>query len=309
MPAGRVALDPLMHEAARLLGRRSRLPLPFDPVFTPLAPSEAPPVAAVDGSHTVLVDNGVVWVVAVRAVAAAWPDHDHGQAPATVRAVLPDEAADEVAHACTQRGLEPPVSVRSADAYAEALRELEELDQAVHAMRTLPRGGLVLWDGALERLPRGPAARAERLLEAAARHGVDLAGVAKRSRLNRDGVPLLPALHREGTGRMQDQAWSVRVPDYAMAHVAKLHPQAAQAFRVDATRPEVLGRLAPLCRDAVYLGYPYPLAAAHNAAVLTASEADLLRGRLQDAVRAEGGEAADALLRDFHDTLDRNVPG
>src|SRR5688572_7762533 len=62
-----------LQEAAGLLARRAGRPL--HPVeFRPIAVASPPPrCLAADGSSAVLVDNGAAWVVAVRAVAVAWP--------------------------------------------------------------------------------------------------------------------------------------------------------------------------------------------------------------------------------------------
>ena len=296
-----------MADAARVLEERSRRVLPFAPAWQPLASSgrERPAVAAVDGSHAVLADNGAVWVVATRAAAVHWPG-THSEIPVAVTAAGPDEAQEHVDALCTERGVEAPV-VRGAEAFAEALRTVAEHDAAGAAAAALPRDGLLLLDGALERLPRTATELAERVVERARQHGVAVAGVAKRSRLDADGVPLVPALRRAGLSACPDQAWAVAVPGYAMAHVALLHPQSQHAFRVDVTAPDVLADLLPLCRDAVYTGYPYPLAAAHNAVAIGGDLARRLRGHLGDAVRQRGPEAW-RLLADFHDVLDRNAP-
>lgn len=298
-------MDPFA-SAAELLRQRSGRDLPFEPDFRPLE-ATAPPArtVAVDGSHAVLVDNGAVWVVAVAAAAVRWSPDGPPPMPVepTVHATVPGEAAQQVADAYAPLGLEPP-RVGSAEAYAEALRDLAELRAARDALETMGPEDLLLVDGALENL--APAARrsAERLLEKADATGVPVAGVAKRSRLDSGGVPLVSTLHARGPAG----AWAVPVPDYRLAHVARLHPDAPHAFRVDTTDPEGLDRLVPLARDAVYLGYPYPLAVAHNTVALTGARVQDLRGRLVEAVRVHAGPEAFRLLEDFHAVLDRNVP-
>ena len=93
-----------------------------------------------------------------------------------------------------------------------------------------------------------------------------------------------------------------------MAHVAQLHPRAAHAFRVDVTEEAALADLLPLSRDAVYTGYPYPLALAHNAVAISQRQTRNLLARLGDEVRKQGGEGAWELLADFHAILDSNAP-
>ncbi|MFO1535583.1 MAG: DNA double-strand break repair nuclease NurA [Thermoplasmatota archaeon] len=270
-------------------------------VFHPLAAQEPGPVAAVDGSHAVLVDNGSVWVVATRAAAVVWPGPTREAEP-ELHAAKAQDAQDAVSAAYLSFGLEPPRTA-TATAWAEAWRALRELEACQRAIATAPPGGLVLLDGALSGLPPGPQEMADRLRKAAEGHGVRLVGVAKRSALERGGLALVPHLHATGP------AGPWRVEAEPGVHVAKLHSQAPHAFRVDAQDLAWLGALLPLCRDAVYVGYPYPLAVAHNRAALTGGVVAELKARLALAARAEGGVAAAHLLADFHEVLDRNVPG
>ncbi len=299
--------------AAERLVRHSRQELPFTPDCRQLTATGAiEPTAAVDGSHAILVDNGAAWVVAVRAAATRWPGPPAPEAPPHIIACAPDEAADIVGDQYAALGLEPPSRVRSAEALAEALRAAAETRAARAALRQTPPSGLLLWDGALE-LPAGAPGHAQAaatdIINRCDAAGIRLAGVAKRSAHAIDGVPIVAALHRWGRNHRQGQAWAVPLPDMAMAHVARLHPQAPFAYRVDTRDPEVLDALVPLSRDAVYLGYPYPLAVAHNAVALTAGHTADLRDRLTAAVRAHGGADAVELLRDPHEMLDRNIPG
>jgi len=283
----------------RLLQRAQ--PTFADTRFEPLQPSEPGPVVAVDGSHAVLVDNGSTWVVAYRATAVAWP----GPAPLPVEpevvGATPEEAQGLLDRAYAAWGLEPP-RVAGADSFAAALRALAEAQAAVQAAGSLPRGGLLLVDGALLGLPPAAQALADRILNAGRLHGVRVVGIAKRSGISRDGTALVPALSRLGPAG----AWAVEVEPGVF--VARLHPSSPFAFRVDGSRAD-LGRLLPLSRDAVYVGYPYPLAVAHNAVALTAGTVSDLKERLRTAAARLGGAEAVARLADFHETLDRNVPG
>lgn len=298
-------MDPFA-SAADLLKHRSGRPLPFTPDHRPLEAGPLPSRSvAVDGSHAVLVDNGAVWVVAVSAAAVPWNPDSPPPMPCepAVHAAVPADAPQQVADAYAPLGLEPP-RVRSAEAYAEALRDLAELQAARDALEGMGGDDLLLVDGALENLAPGARRLADRLLEKGEATGVPVAGVAKRSRLDSGGVPLVSTLHARGP----PGAWSVAVPDYRLAHVARLHPDAPHAFRVDATDAGSLSALVPLARDVVYLGYPYPLAVAHNTVALTGHRVHDLRSRLVEAVRVQAGPEAFRLLEDFHAVLDRNVP-
>lgn len=282
-------------EALTLLQRAER-PLARAPALQAITAEPPGAVAAVDGSHAVLVDNGPVWVVATRAMALHWPGAALPRPP-RIHATLASEAAGDLERAYAVHGLEAP-RISGADGYATALRDLDEMAAAKDAARALGPGGLLLLDGAMQDLPAVPQAMAERILEAAARHGCEVAAVSKRSSRSEDGVPLVPAIARAGRASLPGQAWHTEV---GAGHVALLHPRASHAFRIDVTA-DVWGRLAGLADDAVYIGYPYPLAKVHNAVTITARHARSLQERL---VR-EAGPAA-RVLADFHHVLDRNV--
>ncbi len=258
--------------------------------FHAFEPALPPPTLAVDGSHAVLVDNGAYWVVAVRAA------HSDALAETMVFGTRAADAEADVQRSYAERGLGAP-PVRSADAFAEAHRALAELDAATEATRVLPEGGLLLIDGALAQLPDAPQAIADRVLDRAMASGVHLAGISKRSGLSHDGVPMLPALARQGP----PSCWWSPLPGHT-AIATRLHPAARHVFRVDA-ETSVLPWLAHWSRDAVYRGYPYPLAKAHNGVAITRVEAR----RLAEHVRNFVGPDASA-FDDFHAVLDRNAP-
>ncbi len=265
----------------------------IDATWHAIDPRPPPPVHAVDGSHAVLVDNGAAWVVAVRATAVgpgrASPDlHIHATA-ASNGEVHAHGLADE-------RGLERP-SIRSADAWAAYLRDLAELDAATAALAAMDEGSLLLVDGALTGMPAAAQCIADRLLDRATARGIHIAGISKRSALADGDGPLLPRLHRDAMGKGVAPAWTSLNGCIA----AVLHPSANHAFRVDGSSA-VLPWLAALSNDAVYAGYPYPLAKAHNAVAIRHSEAR----RIMEHVHRGMGDAA-WMLDDFHAVLDRNV--
>lgn len=283
-------------EAARVLESQSNRSLRFAPNFEPLVPKDTARVCAVDGSNALLVDNGAAWVVAVRADAVTWPGRPM-EIPATIHATVPAAAEDAVATMYEAQGLPPPV-IRSCEQYAEALRDLAEHEAVIAALKTRP--DLLLLDGALEHVAKAAQPMADRVRQRAGDVGVPVVGVSKRSRLHDEGLPLVTALMRQDPGG----TWAVPVPEYQDTFVAKLHPRAPHAFRIDGDPAP----LVPLAKDAVYLGYPYPLALAHNHVCITATEAHQLRAQLVDEVRTHAGPTAYKLLEDFHETLDRNVP-
>jgi hypothetical protein len=299
--------------AAALLATRARRPLhpvefrpiPSIPPVHPTAGAREPlRCLAVDGSSAVLVDNGSAWVVAVRAAAVAWPGPAQPEPEPQVTATLPAEAQATVDARYAGLGLEGP-AVRSADAFAEALRDAAELEATLAAVAMAAPGTLLLVDGALHGLPPTAAAIAARVVEAARAARLRVAGIAKRSGIEGSGLPLVPSLLAEAEARGLDGPWSVEAEPGV--HVAKLHRAAQHAFRIDADA-DVLPLLASLSNDAAYTGYPYPLAVAHNRVALTGAHVRDLKARLDLELRRKGAAAA-GLARDFHAVLDANVPG
>lgn len=286
-----------LDEAAAALASMSRARPGPDVVFDTLQATEAARAVAIDGSSAVIADTGAVWVVAHRAQAVSWPGAPTLQPPVEVTAASPDAATELVARRFADNGLERP-RIHGAEGMVEALRDLAEMRAAVRAIRD--GATFVYVDGALEDLPPGPQAMADRVKEAAGDR-CTLVGVAKRSRLASDHGAMLPSLSAAGPAG----AWSVSLS--ARTHVARLHARAEHVFRIDAPA-EALPAVAGHARDAVYLGYPYPLALAHNTVCITGDEVARIRAALAERLAAEGAPGALGLLEDFHEVLDRNVP-
>jgi len=93
---------------------------------------------------------------------------------------------------------------------------------------------------------------------------------------------------------------------------ARLAPTASHAFRIDVARglepaESVLGRLAGLSADPAFVGYPYPLARAHQAARVTGYDVADVRRDFRDALSRRGmsEEDVEVLFQDFHEVLNR----
>lgn len=282
--------------ATEVLLAQSNRKLSFKPDFRQLQSKLVAKVAAVDGSNATLVDNGAAWIVAVRADYIIWPGRPV-EKQADVYAATPADARDSVAVRYEAHGLPVP-NVLTCEQFAEAHRDISELESALAALKQSPN--LLLVDGALEHVAKSAQPIADHIKVRANEAGVPVVGVSKRSRLHDGGLPLVTALMQDDPGGV----WSVAVPDYADTVIAKLHARAPHAFRIDGDPAP----LVDLARDAVYLGYPYPLAVAHNHACITSAEAHQLRAQMVNEVRAKAGPTAYKLLEDFHETLDRNVP-
>ena len=100
------------------------------------------------------------------------------------------------------------------------------------------------------------------------------------------------------------------VGDIFVAHLA---PTAPYAFRVDVARGAaepgaILGRLAGLSRDPAFVGYPYPLARAHQAARVTGYAVADLRRAFRATLARQGlsDDDVEVLFQDFHEILNRS---
>jgi len=207
----------------------------------------------------------------------------------------------------------PKVEVEGARAL-EALRALAEFEAARGALAGLEAGDLLLLDGPLApREPAPPAALLGALLSDARARGVDVAGVAKSTTATLSGVPALAAAERVGRG--VPAPWAIELPPRApgvLSRAVRLNVAGRRVFRVDVAAAEgrleaVLGTLAALSVNPGYPGYPYPLALAHNAAVLTEEEQKDLVERLRARAARRGlSEAAwEAAFHDYHEELER----
>jgi predicted DNA-binding protein (UPF0278 family) len=78
--------------------------------------------------------------------------------------------------------------------------------------------------------------------------------------------------------------------------------------RGPAPAEEVLSRLSACADDPAFVGYPYPLARAHQAARVTGYTVADLRRAFRDALEREGmsQEDLETLLQDFHEVLNRS---
>ena len=309
----RVQLDAI---AARLAAHGSAAP---GAEFAPLAPGPPPVlIAAVDGSSRTLLDGGTFVVVALRAGRVVVRDAEEvleREAPLEVRLLEADTFADEWSECYREAtGRLPSEQPPDLQAALEWLRELAETEAALAALEALAiagaPGSLLLLDGALTS-PHAPACDALRLvLDRADAAGVTVAAVAKRSSLTRDGAPVLPALMRDSP----DGCWRTALDCDCLGKsgAVRLNPASEWAFRLDVAGGDygtVAASLVALARDAVYPGYPWPLAQAHNLVLIDGDLTDALRQALQGAALEQGlaPGAWDVLFSDYHEVLDRSV--
>jgi hypothetical protein len=275
------------------------LVLDGDLVVRPLERREAPAdVWAVDGGQALVLDARCVSLLVTRS--------------ATVRfrggACVVEDEGDLRA---TLLGLDPAID-------ANLVRDGGEWEAVSAAVDAAAPGAVVLVDGDLQPDWRIPSTYLAALLDRAAERDVTLVGVTKHSSLARGGAPLLGWLEREADTLLGPRAmWWAPVgrtrTDVGGFQIvaARLDPDARFSFRVDlplAADPEpVLGRLAALCDDAAFPGYPYPLSVADRLAACPGWIRSEVRSRLDDLFDRAGVpfEVRDRAFADRHDLMER----
>ncbi len=284
-------------------------------VLRSLGRSEPPvDVWAVDGGQAVVADARCLQVLVTRAARVRFRSggcvlEDEGELRAHVLG-----GVDERLAAVSSLALEGMAADTSID--VNLLRDRWEWEAVERSVEEAEPGAMVLVDGDLQPDWRIPSSFLSGLLARAADRAVVVAAVTKHSSLSRGGAPLLGQLELEAERALGERArwWAPVARSRASQRAdvgpgiqvlaARLDPDARFAFRVDlpadvAPGP-ALARLAALCDDAAFPGYPYPLTVADRLAACPGwlrAEAWL---QLDDLL-AEAGVGAEVRERAFAD--------
>jgi hypothetical protein len=317
-----------IHVAEGQLGLAEELVVPGHPDSFEIAPLpiRGPgTVWAVDGGSCLLADGRSFQVAAYRAARVRFSGGVTDvveSPPLTVRALSTDEMATIAREALTELCGSEPEEIPEIPRPVDALREWAEWAEVARTVREAQAGDLVLVDGSLHGGPAVPQRIVRSVHEEAVRRGVSLAGVVKASTLfwGRN-APLVTLLKRRGDRELGSVPWAARIStDSRFArlyvgdiYIAHLGATAPLAFRVDVARDpsdgsETLSRLAGSSVDPAFVGYPYPLARAHQAARVTGYMVADLRRSFRAALERSGMSEDDieVLFQDFHDVLNRS---
>jgi hypothetical protein len=298
---------------------------PDDFDLTPLSPRDPGRVWAVDGGSCSLADGRSFQVVGYRAARVRFSGGLTDlveSAPLQVRALSAAELESVAREALAELCGSPPERLPDLPRPVDALREWSEWASVARTVAHADPGDLVLLDGSLHGGPLVPPEVVRAVHGEAVARGVALAGVVKASTLfwGRN-APLVTLLKRRADREVGPRPWAARIsasPTFARLYVgdifvAHLAPTAPHAFRVDVARgpvppEEVLGRLAGCSEDAAFVGYPYPLARAHQAARVTGYAVADLRRTFREALSRRGLSEDDieVLFQDFHEILNRS---
>jgi hypothetical protein len=161
---------------------------------------------------------------------------------------------------------------------AGLLRDRWEWEAVERCVAEADDGAFVLVDGDLQPDWRIPSSYLAGLLDVAARRHIALVGITKHSSLSRGGAPLVGQLEVEAESSLGTRSrWWAPVAHtrsdvgYGLqVVVARFDPDARFAFRVDLPAgidpAAALSRVAAVCDDAAFPGYPYPLGVADRLA-------------------------------------------
>jgi hypothetical protein len=221
---------------------------------------------------------------------------------------------------------EEPSEAPAIDRMLDRLRLFGEWKLAGQLLDELESGDLLLIDGSLKASIAPPYNFWLEFSRKARTKGVHLVGVTKTSTLYwGDKSPLIPAVVKIGERFCPDSKWFCRISDeklhtassnyFGKIYVARLKASSDFAFRIDVSRADpvdpaaVFAALSHLSGDPAFLGYPYPLAAAHSASRISLSEIEDIRYKLQSRTFEKGVSLSDwdLLFTDFHEVLNADL--
>lgn len=221
---------------------------------------------------------------------------------------------------------EEPSEAPGIEKMLDRLRLFSEWRLAQELMNELNEGDMLLIDGSLKASIAPPYNFLSKISQRANKKSIHLVGVSKTSTLYwGDRSPLIPAVVKIGERFCPNSKWFCQLSAdelhtkslsyFGTIYVAKLKASSDFAFRVDVNRfdpvdPNVIfSFLSNLSSDPAFLGYPYPLAAAHNLCRITTGEVEDIRYRLQSKALEEGISTADwdLLFTDFHEVLNADL--
>ncbi|HMA05600.1 MAG TPA: DNA double-strand break repair nuclease NurA [Methanomicrobiales archaeon] len=301
--------------------------------FRAIRPEQRGTIAAVDGSHALLLDAGCFQVAVLRAAACGFSDGARRFRSVTpLRALtLGRESRDGSFEGLYREcfGTDPEATVRDDEPERTAgiMRDTLEYRAALEAAGRLKRGDLLLLDGALRISHASHEPVILDLIRACAKKGVQLCAVTKRTAITwGGGLPLVPAALSLAKAWSIPPPWVLRIGEegldvtpyrqwrHGVPCVAALHPASPLAFKIEVPEPtgedtlkEIVSRLAGWSDDGRVTGYPYPLLDAHRTARIPA---DALQKVKNDLLAGMGRSGLDPrlfqdLFGDIHDEFAR----
>ena len=209
----------------------------------------------------------------------------------------------------------------------DTLRDTLEYWVTQETAATLPRGSLLLIDGALRVTSQNHEPVLAGIIKQAADRDLLLAAVAKRTRATwGGGHPLLPAIRGLAAQLGITGPWWAKIDPHILdnteyrqgrhgeIYVASLHPHMARPMKLELpkgtdeqTAAATMQALAACADDGRIPGYPYPLLDAHRAvlideALVTRVQQDIKAGLVKQGIR---NRLFEDLFGDLHDDFER----
>ena len=290
-------------------------------------------VSAIDGSNVVVAESGSFALAAIRAGKTTF---DRGErksratTPLSVVSVGPEEENEDftlLMRDCFGTAPEKALENNDAERVSAILRDTLEYWIAQKEAEELPKGSLLLLDGALRVTDTNHERVLERIITTAQGRGVMLAAVTKRTRATwGGGHPLLPAVAGLAERAGVKSPWWVRIDEKILdsevyrrgrkgdTYVASFHEKKQFPLKLelpkgtaDQTVESIMRAITACSDDGRIPGYPYPLLDAHRTVVIDQViteqiRQDLMRGFTKKRLNRE---MYDLLFGDIHDDFKR----
>ena len=301
--------------------------------FHEILPGPSGTVSAVDGSNAMVLEGASIALAAIRAGRTTFTGTARsGRAitPLTIVTIGPqhrnndfDDLYRECFGTLPHKGLDNSDPDRASD----TLRDTLEYWVTQETAATLPRGSLLLIDGALRVTSQNHEPVLADIIKKAEERGILLAAVAKRTRATwGGGHPLLPAMRGLAGQLGITGPWWTKIDPHLLdnteyrqgrhgeIYVASLHPHVARPMKLELpkgadeqTITATMQALAACADDGRIPGYPYPLLDAHRAviideALVTRVQQDVKAGLLKQGIR---NRLFEDLFGDLHDDFER----
>jgi hypothetical protein len=256
----------------------------------PILPGPSGIVSAIDGSNAMIAEGGSISLAAIRAVRTTFSTgerYTRSITPITLVSIGPGHRNldfDEMYLDCF--GTPPHKGLDNSDPERASaiLRDTLEYWVTLQTATTLPKGALLLIDGALRVSSQNHELVLGDIIRTAQERNILIAAVAKRTRATWDGGhPLLPAISGFVTELGITGPWWAKIDTHLLDHteyrqgrhgeiyVASLHPQFIRPMKMELPKGasvdiagETMQALAACADDGRIPGYPYPLLDAHR---------------------------------------------
>ncbi|MFA4860692.1 DNA double-strand break repair nuclease NurA [Methanoregula sp.] len=299
----------------------------------PIQRKSAGIVCAIDGSNAIIAESGSFALAAIRAVQTTFSKgerHSRAITPLSVISVGPEEENEDFKILMSDCfGIFPETNLKNNDAekVSEILRDTLEYWIALQQTKQLPKGSLLLLDGALRVTDQNHDPILQKIIQTAQDRGVLLAAITKRTHATwGGGHPLLPTVGGMARKFGMSGPWWVRINEHLLdsavykrgrqgdLYVASVHPSKNFPLKMELPKGTdektvelIMNSIVACSDDGRIPGYPYPLLDAHRTVVIDKTVMEQIRQDLMKGFSSHGlnKEIFDLLFGDIHDDFKR----